>query len=193
MDRNAHAADLLEEIAPDGATTEQRQHVKDMLKVGVSDSDIRNLYAQGLGVGQGPALASSGIASPFADFSDVAGMDSGPLESSSIPTFVDGHLLSPADFRQISGNPFDPNDIVNFLPKAWTNPGKSLWDGATDALGRLGRFFSEPASRAYDWVSDQYEAQKNDFALAKKGWNILWSQGERHCQCGICSQSSRNF
>jgi hypothetical protein len=56
MDRNGHAAELLKEIAPDGATPEQRQHVKEMLKVGVSDSDILNLYARELGVGQGLTL-----------------------------------------------------------------------------------------------------------------------------------------
>jgi hypothetical protein len=65
MDRNAHATDLLKEIAPNGATPEQRQHVKDMLKFGVSDGDIRNLYAQGLGVGQGTALACNSVQSKF--------------------------------------------------------------------------------------------------------------------------------
>ena len=58
MGRNAHAASLLKEIAPNGATPEQRQHVKDMLNVGVSDADITSFYAQGLD--KVPALASGG-------------------------------------------------------------------------------------------------------------------------------------
>ena len=61
LDRNAHAASLL----PDGATPEQRQHVKEMLKAGVSDADIRSLYAQGLGVGQGLQLANGRNVAPL--------------------------------------------------------------------------------------------------------------------------------
>jgi hypothetical protein len=44
--RNIHADRLLDQIAPNGAVPGQRQHVKDMLKVGVSDEDIKNYYAQ---------------------------------------------------------------------------------------------------------------------------------------------------
>lgn len=59
IDRNAHADHLLDKIAPDGATKEMRQQVKDLLRGGVSDTDIAAYYGQGMD--KGTALVSNAV------------------------------------------------------------------------------------------------------------------------------------
>lgn len=153
MGRNAHAADILDQIAPNGATPQMRQHVKEMLAVGVSDSDIAAYYAQGLDKVGGGANGSggsgnSGIAAarPFVVGSDpqAVAIATGPTATQSLAysdaiqsswhdyVFGPGQSASTADFvaqaSSLTGDNFVADDGWDRFRQAVQSNGKMPFD-----------------------------------------------------------------